>query len=159
MPSRRRPKSSPSPTPASSSGAAASPTKGDPAELFAAALRESEARDKATRERQRQQQDAAAARAAEQAAHADALQRAHRDLERAIQAVRDAKHHGRSTVQADAEWKSAKARVIELETGAPPTWAPPPVVAPDVGDGEVSDGDVSDGEESSPLDDGAVGEQ
>jgi hypothetical protein len=154
MPSRRRPKSSPSPTVASSSGATAAPTKGDPAELFAAALRESEERDRATRERQRQQQDAAAARAAELAAHADALQRAHHDLERAIQAVRDAKHHGRSTVQADAEWKSAKARVIELETGAPPAWAPPPVTLVDGGDG-----DVGDGEASSPLDDGAVGEE
>lgn len=133
MPSRRRPKSpsttaAPSSRPAGASSPSA-PSGKDPAELFAAAVKESEARDKVQREKERQAKEAADRKAAEQRAHADALTAARRELDRAIQAVRDAKRDGRSTVDADARWKAAKARVIELETGEAPTWAPPPAVA------------------------------
>ncbi len=95
----------------------------DPAEQFAAAMRESEERDKAARERNRLQQEAKARHDAEVAAHAQALVAARRDLERAIDAVRAAKRDGTSAVAADETWKVAKARVIELETGTPPAWA------------------------------------
>ena len=120
----------------------------DPAELFAAALKESEARDKVQREKERQAKDAADRKAAEQRAHADALTAARRELDRAIQAVRDAKRDGRSTVEADVRWKAAKARVIELETGAPPSWAPPTPVE-----------EAADEAADSPVDDDAVGEE
>ena len=147
MPSRRHtknptsPPAKPTPTPVAAS------TGRDPAAMFAAALKESEALDSAKREKERERQEAEAARKAEARAQADALATAKRDLERAIQAVRDAKRNGRSTVEADAAWKVAKARVIELETGAAPTWAPPtPVqeaddVSDDGADGEDSPGD------------------
>jgi hypothetical protein len=127
--------------------------------MFAAAVKESEARDKAQRDKERQQRDAAAQRVADERALADALKDAQRELDRCIGAVRAAKRDGRSTVEADVRWKAAKARVIELETGARPTWAPPPdeaapdEVAPAVDD---SDGDTPP---ASPLDDGAVGEE
>lgn len=154
MPSRRRPKSpttvaAPSARPAGASSPSTASGK-DPAELFAAAVKESEARDKVQREKERQAKEAADRKAAEQRAHADALTSARRELDRAIQAVRDAKRGGRSTVEADARWKAAKARVIELETGAPPSWAPP-APADDVEDAAVA------GE--SPVDDDAVGEE
>ena len=158
MPSRRRPKSPTSAAPAASPRPAGAPSSTgtsskDPAELFAAALKESEARDKVQREKERQAKEAADRKAAEQRAHADALTAARRELDRAIQAVRDAKRDGRSTVDADTRWKAAKARVIELETGAPPSWAPPPPVE------ETADEDIADTAAESPVDDDAVGEE
>jgi hypothetical protein len=146
MPSRRHKSSSPAST--SSGAAPAAGAAKDPAAMFAAALKESDARDRSARERKAQEDAARAQRAAEIAAHDTALSNARRDLELAIEAVRAAKRNGRSTVEADAAWKSAKARVIELETGAPPAWAPPPDVPSD----ERSDND-------SPVDDDAVAEQ
>jgi len=160
MPSRRRPKSSspstPSPAPRPAGASSAAPSGKDPAELFAAALKESEARDKVQREKDRQATDAADRKVAEQRAHADALTSARRELDRAIQAVRDAKRDGRSTVEADARWKAAKAKVIELETGEAPAWAPPPPVVdePDAG----AEAPAADDAEASPVDDDAVGD-
>lgn len=108
------------------------------------------------REKDRQAKDAADRKAAAARAQADALASARRELDRAIQAVRDAKRDGRSTVEADARWKAAKAKVIELETGEAPAWAPPPVVdAADAG----TDAPADDGTDESPVDDGAVGEE
>ncbi len=121
MPSRRRSRTNPPPVGATTG--APSVERVDPAEQFAAALRESERRDKAARERTRLEQEAKARHDAEVAAHAEALATARRDLERAIEAVRAAKRDGTSAVAADEAWKVAKARVIELETGAPPPWA------------------------------------
>ncbi len=128
--------------------------------MFAAALKETEARDKAQRDRDRQQRDAAAQKAAAEQAHAAELAQARRDLDRAIATVRSAKSNGRSTVEADLVWKAAKAKVIELETGAPPSWAPP-VPAAEHAD-EVSDDVDTAGAPSgddSPGDAGAVGEE
>jgi hypothetical protein len=135
MPSRRH-KPSPSPAPQNRAGstspaAGGAPSAGrDPAELFAAALRETDARDKAKRESEQRQRDEAERRAAEAQAQQRALAEAKRDLDQAINAVRDAKANGRGRVQADQRWKAAKARVIELETGTAPAWAPPPPVEP-----------------------------
>lgn len=151
MPSRRQPKK-PSSNPVKPvASPAASGTTRDPAEMFAAALKESEAQDKVQREKERQRQQEAADRKAAERAQADALASARRDLDRAIQAVRAAKANGRSTVEADAAWKVAKARVIELETGAAPTWAPPPP-APEVAD-------AVEGAIASPVDGDAVPEE
>ena len=116
MPSRRRPK-----TPA------AEPP--DPIQRFAAILRESDERERAEREREQLERTAAedAARAASE--HAVALVAARRELERAIEGARDARRTRKGIDAADAAWREAKARLIELETGAPPAWAP---VAEDV---------------------------
>ena len=94
-------------------------------ERFAAALKASEKADKVAREREREQREADAA-----------LTEARRALERAVEGVRAAKRNGRGVAEADATWRAAKARVIELETGEAPTWAPKPVVeeAPAVDD-------------------------
>ncbi|MEI8239179.1 MAG: hypothetical protein WCI22_07135 [Actinomycetota bacterium] len=160
MPSRRH-KSSPSspsskPAPAAANVATA-PAK-DAAAMFSAALKESELRDRAAREHKAKDDAVRAQRQAELAAHATSLADARRDLDRAIEAVRAAKRNGKSTVEADAVWKVAKARVIELETGTPPVWAPAPVSAVDdspVDDSPVDDSPVDD----SPVDDGAVAEE
>jgi uncharacterized membrane protein YccC len=111
VPSRRRPK-----TPA------AEPP--DPIQRFAAILRESDERERADRERERLEREAAedAARAASE--HAAALVAARRDLERAIEGARDARRTRKGIDAADRTWREAKARLIELETGAPPPWAP-----------------------------------
>lgn len=123
-------------------------------ERFAAALKESERADAAARQRARQA-NAEATRAADaKAAHATSLATARRDLERAVEAVRSAKQSGRGRAEADAAWKVAKARVIELETGTAPTWAPkpPPQDADAEGaedtDAERSDDSVDDAAES-----------
>ena len=154
MPSRRRHRSTPS-TPASSAPSAgngapspaAKSSVDDAAERFAAALRESERRDQAAAERRQKEQADKAQRDAEIAAHANDLATAQRDLERAIDAVRAAKRDGKSQVAADAAWKQAKARVIELETGAPPAWAPKPVEQHD-GHDEHVEHDVESSDEA-----------
>jgi hypothetical protein len=86
-------------------------------------LRESAEREQA--ERDRRERARQAARDAEQAAaaHAVALEQARRHLDRAIVAARDARRAGSGVADADRAWRDAKARVIELETGAPPEWA------------------------------------
>lgn len=82
-------------------------------ERFAAALKESEKADKAKQQR-----------TAQAGAKARELSDAQAELQRAVEAVRQAKQSGKGRAEADAAWKVAKARVIELETGARPSWAP-----------------------------------
>ena len=117
MPSRRDRSDTPRPAGAASS---------DAVERFAAALKESEALDRERRRKEGAERAARAQAAASAAAQEQELRDARRRLERAIEKVRDAKRRGASTVEADREWKDAKARVIELETGAAPSWAPTP---------------------------------
>lgn len=131
--------------------------------MFAAAVKETEARDSVRREKERTDRAAAEQREAERRAHEDALATARRDLDKAIAAVRAAKRDGRSTVEADAVWKAAKARVIELETGALPAWAPPVADEPadsDGGEGEGDgEGEVSGSGEDSPVDDAPLADE
>ncbi len=96
----------------------------DPVAQFGQILQESARREAEAVERAEQQRaDAKAAqRAAEE--HVMALRSAQRDLDRAIDAVRRARSERRGEAEADAAWRDAKARVIELETGARPEWAP-----------------------------------
>lgn len=82
---------------------------------FAAALRETEARKAAERERRQAERT-----------KAEELDVARAELERAIGAVRRAQRSRSGIAEADAAWRAAKARVLELETGARPEWAPPP---------------------------------
>ncbi|MDQ3351918.1 MAG: hypothetical protein M3501_08170, partial [Actinomycetota bacterium] len=49
---------------------------------------------------------------------------ARRDLERAIERVQQARAGRSGIAEADEAWRAAKARVVELESGAKPEWAP-----------------------------------
>jgi chromosome segregation protein len=95
-------------------------------ERFAAALRESEARDAAARAAAQKAEAERQRRREEAEAHATELSTARHDLDAAIAAVRTSKSTGKGRAGADAAWKAAKARLIELETGAPPSWAAQP---------------------------------
>ena len=88
------------------------------AERFLAAVKESDRLDAAKRERVKAEQ-----------AKSSELNEARRALDAAIAEVRRAKESGRGRAEADAAWKVAKARVIQLETGDAPTWAPAPAPA------------------------------
>lgn len=133
MPSRHRPRS---PQPSSPATPAAQ-VQSD-VERFAAALKESASADRADRERERQARAEVARKADEAAAHEKALITARRDLERAVESVRQAKQAGKGRATADEAWKVAKARVIELETGVAPSWAPKPAPEPEA-EAEPSD--------------------
>lgn len=95
----------------------------DPIEQFAAALRESAEHERAQRERSRLERQQARDEAKAAADHAAALDAARRDLEQAIGDARAARRTGSGVAAADTAWRHAKARLIELETGAPPAWA------------------------------------
>jgi hypothetical protein len=110
VPSRRRPKS-PKPGPQ------------DAIEQFATMLRESAERERAELERVRLERQHARDAAHAAAAHEAALDAARRALEQAIGTAREARRTGSGVAAADAAWRHAKARLIELETGAPPEWA------------------------------------
>lgn len=133
MPSRHRPRS---PQPSSPATPAAQ-VQSD-VERFAAALKESANADRADRERERQARAEVARKADEAAAHERALTDARRNLERAVESVRQSKQAGKGRAAADEAWKVAKAHVIELETGVAPSWAPKPTPPPDA-DAEPSD--------------------
>ncbi len=161
MPSRRRPKS-PTNSLASSRSTSATSTPAPAGagvqtdiERFAAALKDSEKAARAEKARREQERSDAALRADQAAAKAVALTTAHRELERAVEAVRTAKQIGRGRADADQAWKVAKALVIELETGTPPSWAPK---LPDPPDPDESSGSVDangESEDSGESDDGA----
>ena len=91
---------------------------------FGLLLRESAERNAAAAHRAEQQRAEAKARRRAADEHVIAQREAQRELDRAIAAVRRAKTERRGEAEADAAWRAAKARVIELETGAPPEWAP-----------------------------------
>jgi hypothetical protein len=109
------------------------------AERFLAAVKESDRLDAAKRER---------AKAAQ--AKSNELNEARRALDLAIAEVRRAKESGRGRAEADAAWKVAKARVIELETGDAPSWAPAPAASESV-DSESVDSEPA-GNESAEVD-------
>ena len=111
MPSRRRPKAPPAEPP-------------DAIHRFAAMLRESAERERAETDRVRVEREDAVKAAHAAAEHAVALVAARRDLERAIEGVRIARRARSGVDVADAAWRVAKARLIQLETGELPTWAP-----------------------------------
>ncbi len=104
-------------------------------------LRESAERERVERDRLRIERQQAQSAAEAAAAHAAALDAARLELEAAIGNAREARREGSGVAAADAAWRAAKARLIELETGAPPEWARP--VAADVPDVSGEDGDPS----------------
>jgi hypothetical protein len=129
MPARKRRPSTTTSTPTS-----AGPV--DPVTQFGRLLRESNEREQAERERRAAAKRAASDAAAAAAAQAETLATARHDLDRAIAAVKEARATRRGVAEADAAWRQAKARVIELETGAAPEWERP---APPTGVGESAD--------------------
>jgi hypothetical protein len=86
-------------------------------------LRESAERERVERERLRVERQQAQRAAEAAAAHLAALDAARQELEHAIGNAREARRAGSGVAAADAAWRRAKARLIELETGAPPEWA------------------------------------
>ena len=117
----------------------------DPVTQFGQMLQESAKREaEAIRRAEQQRADHKAARKAAEE-HAAALRSARRDLDRAIDAVRRARSERRGEAEADAAWRDAKARVIELETGARPEWAP-------TADGAGSSTDDHDGPDATASD-------
>jgi multidrug resistance efflux pump len=111
----------------------------DPLARFAAAITASDAKAAAERKRIKDERIEAERVARLAAEHAEAVRLARRALDRAIASAKAARGSGKGVAEADAAWKQAKARVIELETGAPPSWdraAPGPNAEP----GEPADG-------------------
>jgi hypothetical protein len=128
VPRRRRPKSP-------------KPQTQDPVAQFAAILKASAEREQAERDRLRLEQQEARDAELAAAEHAAALDEARRELEHAITGVREARRAGSGVAAADETWRHAKARLIELETGAPPEWARHD--EPDAGEVNSNDGDSS----------------
>jgi hypothetical protein len=124
VPSRRRPKP-PKPEPQ------------DPVGQFAMLLRESAEREQAAQDRHRLERQRARDAADSAAAHGVALDAARRELGGAISAARKARRAGSGVAAADEAWRQAKARVIELETGAPPDWARHDASDPPGGNGNI----------------------
>jgi hypothetical protein len=110
VPSRRRAKT-PKPGPE------------DPIAQFATLLRTSAERERAEEDRRRRERQEERDAEAAAAAHAAALDTARRELETAIGDARQARRTGTGVAAADEAWRLAKARLIELETGASPDWA------------------------------------
>jgi hypothetical protein len=97
----------------------------DPVEQFAALLRESAERERAEQERVRDEEQQARDAELAAAQHAAELEAARVALDQAINDARAARRAGADVQATDAAWRVAKARLIELETGAPPEWARP----------------------------------
>lgn len=89
-------------------------------------LKEAKQREEAEAERERQRKRERRQRREAAAAEAASLDNAKRELEQAIAAVRRATRDRSGVAEAEAAWRAAKARVLELETGTAPDWAPAP---------------------------------
>src|SRR4051794_12938775 len=116
MPSRRRPKSSPTPQPS---------TQLSDAQRFAQSLRDSEEADRRAKQAAvdaKMEAEHVKAQAAQDAAR---LQRAQHAHQRAVELVKEAKRTGKGRVEADAAWRDAKAELVEWKTGKRRAWAPP----------------------------------
>jgi len=100
------------------------PEHPDPVVRFNRALEQEKERERAEQIRIQAEREEEKRQAALAAEHAAKLQRAQRDLERAIVAVKQARSTGRGAVEADEAYRAAKAQVVELETGERPDWAP-----------------------------------
>lgn len=96
------------------------PEHPDPVVRFGQALERDKHRQRAEQERIRAEREEAARLAAIAAEHASRLKQARARLEQAIADVK--RDRGRADVE--AAYRSAKAKVVELETGDRPSWAP-----------------------------------
>ncbi len=116
------------------------PEHPDPLVRFGRALKEAEEREAAERKRAKAERAEAKRRAQIAAERALAVKRANRRLERAITALKRARAEHRGVPEAELAYRTAKAHVMELETGERPKWAPD-----DVSDGAGDTGDTDDG--------------
>lgn len=94
----------------------------DPIIRFAEALKRTELREQKDRDRQAEEKEAAK----RAAIHAEHLRLARIELEESIARVKVARADRNGVAEADQIWQIAKAKVIELETGAAPKWTPTP---------------------------------
>jgi hypothetical protein len=99
------------------------PAPTDPVVRFGRGLIEEAEKEQA--ERMRIQAERAEAKRQKRLAEerAQAIATARSRLDRAIAMAKEARATGRGVAAADAEWKAAKAALIELETGQAPDWA------------------------------------
>jgi hypothetical protein len=111
----------------------------DPLVRFAEAITTSDERAATERKRLKAEKLEAERLARLAAEHAEALRKARAALDRAIAAAKAARSSGKGIAEADDTWKRAKARVIELETGAPPTWERSAASDPSARDEEEND--------------------
>ena len=102
------------------------PEHPDPVVRFNRALKDQAERDRAEQIRVQAEREEEKRQAKLAAEHAKRLASAKLRLERAIEGVKAARSAGRHRDTAEAEYRAAKADVIELETGARPDWAPEP---------------------------------
>jgi len=116
MPSRRRPKTSPTPQVS---------TQLSDAQRFAQALRESEEADRRAKQAAADAKIEAERVKAEAVEQAARLTRAQQSHQRAVEMVKEAKRTGKGRAEADAAWRDAKAELVERETGKRPAWATP----------------------------------
>ena len=98
------------------------PEHPDPLVRFARAVKKSDEQARAERKRVEAERKEAARLAQIAADHAEAVRVAESALERAISAAKSARAAGKGVDEADLEWRRAKARMIELETGQAPDW-------------------------------------
>ncbi|MGZ4723997.1 MAG: hypothetical protein ACXV8L_07265 [Ilumatobacteraceae bacterium] len=113
MPSRHRPKAPP-PPPLSD------------AERFAQAIRDHEEADRRAMQARLDRKAETERRKIVAIEHAARLERAKAAHQRAVELVKEAKRSGKGAVAADLAWRTAKADLIELETGQRPAWAAKP---------------------------------
>ena len=110
MPSRHRPKAPP-PAPLSD------------VERFARAVRESEEAKRQAKQVEKERKEDAERKKAAAIERAADLERARHAHQHAVDLVKEAQRTGKGATAADAAWREAKARLIELETGELPPWA------------------------------------
>lgn len=123
---------------------------------FGVMLRESAERERAEKERKEQRKRDAAAEAKAARQRADSLLSAQRHLDRAIEDVKAARARRSGVAEADAAWRDAKARLIELETGAAPDWAPAATGEEATDDTGTADDDGTADDTGSADDDGTA---
>ena len=102
------------------------PEHPDPLVRFGRALDRAKAAERAEQQRIQAEREAAKLAARLAAEHAATLARAKKELERAIAAVKSSRASGVGAAEADVAYRTAKAEVVELESGERPAWAPEP---------------------------------
>lgn len=100
------------------------PEDPDPVVRFGRAIKEADERERAERKRIRAERAEAKRQERLAAEYAAAVEQADRRLQQAIAAVKRAHGERNGIDEAEHEYRSAKADVIELETGERPDWAP-----------------------------------
>jgi len=99
------------------------PEHPDPVVRFGRALNDAKAKERAEQIRIQAEREEEKRQAKVAAEHAAKLEQARKRLEKAIADVKRTRSAGTGHAEADEAYRSAKAAVIELETGERPSWA------------------------------------